>query len=341
MFQKLKRQYAKHTGAWQAGLRAAAAAGLIVGAYLFVFLYFRHTAFFGEFLRIPGDFYIDWLTGLRKTDFLNAVLFTLVIFVLWNRATLKALKPYYQPLGESVVWLAVAIGIQVGHYVLKYWIVTNMDTALAWAGVLTLVKYLLNGLFVLAVVLACFGWSFVVKQVRVYAYQLIGFIGVGIGFFFLIQLFQSIWRVFGNIAALTIGFLLGLTFENTQLDIAATRAPILQVNDFRVAISQECSGIDSLLLFLALFATLLVLDWDRFDKRRLIVLFVIGVFGTWLYNIIRIYSLMLVGIFISPEFAVDMFHTNAGWMLFLLFFIVYWHFGSKWVYVKPAQKTKR
>ena len=47
---------------------------------------------------------------------------------------------------------------------------------------------------------------------------------------------------------------------------------------------------------------------------------------------------MLVGIYIDPQFAVDTFHTNIGWMLFLVFFIIYWHFGSQWVYKKKPEE---
>ena len=113
--------------------------------------------------------------------------------------------------------------------------------------------------------------------------------------------------------------------------------PTLGVNDFLVGISKECSGIDSLLLFISLYLFLFILNWKDIDKRRMAILFIPGLIGTFAYNLARIYILMLAGIFISPEFAADAFHSNIGWILFLGFFIIFWHFGSKYAYKKDLK----
>ena len=70
--------------------------------------------------------------------------------------------------------------------------------------------------------------------------------------------------------------------------------------------------------------------------KRMWALFIPGVIMAVTYNILRIYSLMLVGIYIDPVFAVDTFHSNIGWMLFLGFFMIYWHFGSDVTYFLGA-----
>jgi len=43
---------------------------------------------------------------------------------------------------------------------------------------------------------------------------------------------------------------------------------------------------------------------------------------------------MLVGIHISPEIAVGFFHTNAGWVLFILYFLAYYWLIKRWIYKK-------
>jgi hypothetical protein len=50
---------------------------------MFIHLFFRHTEFFIEYLALPKDFYFDFLTGLRKTDFINSALFGIAIFIIW------------------------------------------------------------------------------------------------------------------------------------------------------------------------------------------------------------------------------------------------------------------
>jgi len=110
------------------------------------------------------------------------------------------------------------------------------------------------------------------------------------------------------------------------------------LNNFRVIIGQPCSGIDSMLLFISLYLIIAIMDWKRINKKMAILLFFIGAVGMYLTNILRIFILFLVGIYISPKFAVGLFHTNIGWILFIIFFFIYWSIGSKFIYKKSARK---
>ena len=54
----------------------------------------------------------------------------------------------------------------------------------------------------------------------------------------------------------------------------------------------------------------------RFPQSFL--LFPIGIGIIWLANAVRITALILVGIWIDPKIAVDGFHSQAGWISFLV-----------------------
>jgi len=327
-------------GIYQFGIRSLIFFSIVFGVYMFIFVYFRHTTFFLNFLSIPEAFYFEFLSGLRKRDFINAVMFTAIIFIIWNRDSILKIKQYSQVWSRTIIYGALSAIILVSHYIFKYWIRMNQDFALQNTVLISLSKYLFNIGFIVLLALAIFNTRFFKDQLAKYRMQIPIFLGIMVAYFFVIQVFQMIWRFFGNIAAQSVHFLLSIGFDNTYLNMNPTRNPLLGVGDFIVGISNECSGIDSLLLFISLYTVLLVLDWNRMDRKKMFILFIPGIIGTVLYNVLRIYMLILVGVFISPEFAIDMFHSNIGWILFLLFFMAFWHFGSSWVYIKNAKTLK-
>lgn len=88
--------------------------------------------------------------------------------------------------------------------------------------------------------------------------------------------------------------------------------------DFSVSIYSPCSGWQGILLITTLFAG--YLWWFRRMLRfpRALLLFPVGIVLIYLANAVRITALILVGIWISPQIAVDGFHSQAGWVAFLV-----------------------
>ncbi|MBU0758396.1 MAG: archaeosortase/exosortase family protein [Nanoarchaeota archaeon] len=345
MKKKFLKNYKENKGLIEFVIRSAIFFGILFGFYFFIFIYFRHTDFFVRYLSVSDKFYFDFLTGLRKSDFINSALFTLAIFVIWNRELFMKMKVFRQVKKETVIFSVLAVLTQIGHYAFKYWIRTHPKEAFANTLMMSLLKYSFNIVFIVFLALAVYNsgifryyFHLVKKQIPILA-------GILVGYFFLIQFFQTVWRFLGNFVAGSVYALLNITFNNAYIRTSSISTPSLGVGDFLVGISKECSGIDSLLLFLSLYTAILVLDWKRLDRKRMYMLLVPGVIGTILYNVLRVYLLLLVGVWISPEFAVDMFHSNIGWILFLVFFMVFWQFGSEWVYVKnmksKAEKNKK
>ncbi len=326
-------------------IRAAIFTAIFFGTYLFIFLYFRHTDFFLQNLRISQIFYADWLTGLRKTDFLNATLFALVGLIIYSRSEIKDIPLFKRNTKKTVVWGALSIIILLAHYAFKFIIHSNQGGLAGFATPIALAKYIFNLGFIISLFIAVFTPDFSRYLIKNYWKRTLIFVGIGIAYFFLIQFFQLIWYELSYIVSQSIRFLLNLSFDQVFFKAGSlTSGPRLGAAGFNVGISKECSGIDSLLLFISLYSLLLVLDWKRMHIKRMLLLLIPGIIGTVLYNILRIYSLIMVGIYIDPEFAIDVFHTNIGWILFLVFFMVFWHFSSKWIYKRKPNiqgKTKQ
>ena len=334
--------FRKNKGLYQLIVRSTIFFLVVFGIYMAIFLWIRHLPFFVQHLQIGEDFYFPFLTGLRKTDFLNAGVFSIIAFVIWNRKGLAKVKATKRIILQTIVFLIIGILFLALHYYLKYWIGINPDIAASALMFFTIMKLLLVVLFVVFIAVAIFTQEFLVNIFKEYWKSILVFLAIGIAYFFLIQFFQLIWYKLSYFVSISIRSLLELTFNTVYFSPgSAINGTRLGVEGFNVGISNECSGVDSLLLFLSLYVLLLVLDWKRMNIKRMLILLIPGLIGTVAYNILRIYLLMLVGIFINPEFAVDVFHTNIGWILFLLFFIVFWHFGSKWVYIKKGQKEEK
>jgi len=92
---------------------------------------------------------------------------------------------------------------------------------------------------------------------------------------------------------------------------------VIGTETFGVNVSAACSGFHGIGLITSLLAG--YLWWFRKILRfpQALLLLPIGIALMWLSNVVRITALILVGIWISPDIAVDGFHSVAGWIAFL------------------------
>ena len=295
-----------------------------------IFLYFSKTAFFRKYLAIPTDFYFQTLQGLSKQDFLNSAIFVVVAFLLWRRKDILNFKAYNQNYKQTTTFGILSLLALFLHYIFKYWVVSNLNLALQHVTLITILKYGFDIIFVIFLAFAVYNTNFIKPFLKNYYKNIIFFTIVLFSYYKLIGWFQDSWLFFSKSVGTILHYIFSKFFDNVVFYTSQQSGPVLGVNDFRVGISKVCSGIDSLLFFISLFAILVVLNWKEMDKKRMALLFVPGVVGTFVLNIIRVFLIILIGLK-YPNFAVDLFHTNAGWILFLGYFITFWHFGSKWV----------
>lgn len=91
---------------------------------------------------------------------------------------------------------------------------------------------------------------------------------------------------------------------------------LLRVGDFAVLVGRQCSGVEGVALITAFMSFYLYLFRARLRFPLALILLPLGVAASWLLNIVRIAVLVMIGAHVSPELAIEGFHSHAGWLLF-------------------------
>ncbi len=120
-----------------------------------------------------------------------------------------------------------------------------------------------------------------------------------------------------------------------------TETFMAKVGSFEAYIGPPCAGIHSLLAFSVLFFFALALLFQRnvqLHVGRAVFFFVMGLIGVFLLNSLRVALILLVGAYISRDFAINAFHNNIGAILFMIFFIIYITFVLKKITVLAPKK---
>ncbi|WP_134726291.1 exosortase E/protease, VPEID-CTERM system [Paracoccus luteus] len=93
---------------------------------------------------------------------------------------------------------------------------------------------------------------------------------------------------------------------------------ILGFDEFYVEVGGPCSGLQGFALITLMLTVYLTLFRDRLRLPQALVLIPIGIAASFVLNVLRIAVLVWIGARISPQLAVDGFHSHAGWLTFTL-----------------------
>ncbi len=92
----------------------------------------------------------------------------------------------------------------------------------------------------------------------------------------------------------------------------------LAVNGFLIRVDHQCSGYEGIGLIIA-FVTVYIFAFRKSLKfPNIFILYFIGIPLIWVLNALRIALLASIGGHFSPQIAVTGFHSQAGWIMFLL-----------------------
>lgn len=127
------------------------------------------------------------------------------------------------------------------------------------------------------------------------------------------HLAQNLWPVLTEVTLWSTYHLLTFLYADVYIDPSKA---ILGVNTFLVEIAPACSGAEGIALITLFVALYLWLFRAQLRFPIALVLFPLGITVIWLINILRIVTLVSIGTSISPEIAVDGFHSQAGWLGF-------------------------
>jgi exosortase/archaeosortase family protein len=306
---------------------------IVLVCILTLFSFFINS-FFGntEFYRglvIPKSFKPVYSGSIAKV-----CLIILVAFILINRKSLSGITVPRAKFKEVFYFSLLTSAILVVYYLLRYFMNHNLEIALEAFWFFVVLLYALILLFGMSLFVTVLGLGFTKKLYINYSRQVIYYVLCGVLLYFALVYTQLLWPYFSYGVGAVLFTVFSLFFSNVSI-IQKSTGPVLTVENFSAGIGAPCSGIDSLLMFSALFIFIFILDYPRINRRRMLLLFPIGLAGTYLFNILRIFLLYLTGVFVSPRFAVGMFHQNIGWVLFIVYFFIFWWIASKFVYRKP------
>ncbi len=122
------------------------------------------------------------------------------------------------------------------------------------------------------------------------------------------------WSPLAGITFAGVVALLGLFGE----PYADAEAYVIGIGDFAVHVGQPCSGIQGLALIGSFLLLYFYLHRRELPFPRVWWLLPIGLVSSFVLNVVRITTLILLGASGSPELAVGAFHSRAGWLLFTL-----------------------
>ena len=111
-----------------------------------------------------------------------------------------------------------------------------------------------------------------------------------------------------------VGILLTLLGQPVSVGFAP---PSIGSNDFIVEIASSCSGVEGFALITGFFVIYTFLMRGSVNVKLLwLIVWPIALIASWLLNIVRITTLILIGANGSPDLAVNGFHSFAGWLFF-------------------------
>jgi exosortase/archaeosortase family protein len=273
---------------------------------------------------LPGE-----LKLFAMDDLAEAFLFMLVIFIGLNRKNILKIKSYSVSLWTRIISGLAIIPLFVLYFQYKKYLLANLEFSAKYIYSLTALEYLMLFLILFLLIVFVFGfkfcWNFFRENKKGLGMVLIGTILV----YNFIKVFQDLWKPLSGFVSGSVAYLLSFVGNSSLYYIK--ELPIIRLDSFVVGIAKTCSGIDSVLLFTGLYLGILAWDWKILNKKKAISMYFVGVVGAFFLNILRIFLLILIGAYISRDFALHTFHTNASAIIFIIYFAIFWKMLYKWM----------
>ncbi len=262
-------------------------------------------------------------------DLAEAVFFVLIIFLALNKDKILKIKEYVVGIKERILSVLLIILLFPVYFQYKRFMLANIEMVKESLWFFTSIEYLILFVILFFLIMLVFGFKFIKDFFKEYkkglSLVLIGVIIV----YNLIRQFQNLWPYLSGFVGKSTVYLLGF-FGDASLRFS-NNLPVVMFNNFGAGIAKTCSGIDSIFLFTALYLGVLAWDYKILNKKKMLIMFIPGVVGAFMLNILRIFVLFIIGAYWSRDFALNAFHTNASAILFLIYFGVFWWLLYKWM----------
>lgn len=126
---------------------------------------------------------------------------------------------------------------------------------------------------------------------------------------------QHLWTTMSEATFVIVAAILDLFHNDIYLNFADKH---IGLDNFVVDIQPACSGYEGIGLISAFTAVYLFSFRKDFKFPIAFLLFPIAAIIIWLFNALRIVTLIMIGNYWSKEVAVWGFHTQAGWITFII-----------------------
>ena len=214
--------------------------------------------------------------------------------------------------GLWLVWHVVAFGIFTCLSAAILDVKTEaVRPSLLWPVLWTLSGAIMLLLWLCAIAPPRYWWQLVRHE---YA-ALLGASCVGVGVWGSSQITQEFWHPLAGATFWLVRHLLGVVYPDIHYRLPEK---LIGTATFEVTIVPECSGYEGIGLVTLLLALYLWLFRVHLRFPQALLLFPIGALAVWLANAIRIAALVALGTSFSPAVAQGGFHSQAGWIAFLL-----------------------
>ncbi|TAK62447.1 exosortase E/protease, VPEID-CTERM system [Methylobacter sp.] len=129
------------------------------------------------------------------------------------------------------------------------------------------------------------------------------------------QVSQQAWQPLANLTFWLSFYSLRMVYPEVVYDVSEK---LLGTPSFQVLISPECSGYEGIGLIVVFLSIYIWVTRKELRFPQVYVLFPLGIMAIWLLNALRIVVLIAIGSSFSPEIAAGGFHSNAGWITFVI-----------------------
>lgn len=255
-----------------------------------------------------------------------------VFFIIYHRKELSKLKIDKLHFKDAFFFILAAVLSLTIYYLNNYLLRINNVQIPFVLNVFPIFNLIFLVGFAAFLALAIFGRSTFIQLLTINKKSNLKYVFSYIALSLILVGLQKVWPLFSKIVTFFLIKLLNPYYSVYTL--LQDAGPFLKVNNFAVIIGEPCSGVDSMILFCAFFAAMYAVDHKRIIKPKFALLFGLGLLGVFFINILRLYFLILIGVNYSPELAVGLFHANAGWVFFVIYYLSYYWIIKKYIYVQ-------
>lgn len=249
------------------------------------------------------------------------LLFSIAGFILLYRQRLTHFKKFkYKP--KDALMLIISIITLIGFYLIEIYSaqipVTILNLILVHILGISIFLFLATGIY---------GIDFSKHFIKNFKKELIYFLIFGIVVYAFMNFVWNLWPYLSLAVLKVTQFLLNLI----GIEVLVLGPSTISIQGFAAQIAEACSGIYSIFIFAALYLFIVLLDWNKINKNKAAALFIPAILGAFLFNILRVFILMLVGAYVSRNLALGLYHSYSGMIFFLIYFLVFWGLSYRWM----------